>query len=233
MNELAAEVLRLSLGIGTPFSWLAWAYVSVILLVVGPVFAQVAPKVVDPPAVLLGSDPVVVGRWVGLSIFATFAALAFFVITIIGAPAGLVIVPSWLVLATMAGYIALARLVGELLLVRWSVAAPPPWAATAIGIVAFRLVRAVPFVGAAAHSLLCVTGYAAVCAVTWRLARSWHRRRMPDAEQFRGETLVEWYPDGDPEDGAPSVGSGRPVLGNIRGDEDRASGDPTDPRARG
>lgn len=230
MNQLAGEVLRLALGIGTPFSWLAWAYVSVILLVVAPLFAQVAPKVVDPPAVLLGSEPVVVGQWVGLSIVTTFGAILFFVITIIGAPAGLVIVPTWIVLATLAGYIAIARLGGEQLLVRWGVTAPAPWAATAIGIVVLRLVRAVPFVGAAAHSLVCLTGYAAVCAVSWRLARSWHRRRMPDAEQFRGETLVEWYPDGDPEDGAPSVGTGRPVLGNVRGDEDRAAGDPTDPR---
>jgi hypothetical protein len=209
--QLVVDVLRVALGL-TPFSWLLWAYVSVLLLLVGPLFAHVAPRVVDPPARMLATDPVRVVLWMPLSVLGAFVLTILLVITIFGA----MLMPIIAILAGMVGYLALAQLIGGRI-----AAAAPAWLATALGIVVLRAVRLVPFVGAAAHSLLVWIGFAAASCLAVRMARAWHRRRMPDVVQFRGEMLVEWYPDGDPADGRPSIGTGRPVLENVRGDEDR------------
>lgn len=223
VNHLLHDVLRLMLGIGIDFHPLVWALVTLLLLVVGPLVVTVSPKVIDPAAVLMATQPNRVAAWVGGSLVATFAAILFLAVTIVGAPAA-VLIPIWVLLATLAGFFAFARLVGDRALRAMSVAAPAPWAATTVGIVLFRIVRLVPVLGAPAFSIICWIGYAAVCALAWDRARSWHRRRMPDAEQFAGETLVEWYPEGDPDDGKPSIGTGTPVLGNVRGDEDESRG---------
>lgn len=223
MTDVASLLLKFALGVGVDFSFLAWVLVTGLLVVVGSVFAQVSPRIVDPPARMAATRPERVAAWMGLSIVLTFVVTGIFVVSIIGAVPAPVIVPLWILLATLAGYVALGRGLGERLLVSagMPVASVAPWMATAAGILVFRLVRVVPYVGAAAHSLICLFGYAAVSVVAWDAARSWHRRRMPDAEQFAGETLVEWYPEGDPKDGRPAVGTGAPVLGNIRGEEDR------------
>lgn len=192
---------------------------TVLLLITGPVFVQVAPKVVDPPARLVATDPVRVVLWMPLSVIALVAVTVAVFITIIGA----MLMPIIAILVGLAGYLALARLLGERVWVWVTGAAAAPWVAAVVGIIGLRLVRLVPFIGALAHSLIVWIGFAAASAVTVRAAWAWHRRRMPDIVQFRGETLVEWYPDGDPADGKPSFGSGRPVVGNVRGDEDRAA----------
>jgi hypothetical protein len=214
--QLAVDFLRIALGL-TDFSWLLWAYVTVLLLLVGPVFVQVAPQVVDPPARLLATDPVRVVAWMPISSIGGFLLTIVLVITIFGA----MLMPIAALLVGMAGYLALARLVGELSLARLGLLSAPPWLSGAAGIIVLRLVRLVPFVGAAGHSLLVWLGFAAASCTTVRMAVGWYRRRLPDERQFLGETLVEWYPDGDPVDGRPSIGTGRPVLENIRGDEDR------------
>jgi hypothetical protein len=235
MSQLIVDVLRVAFGVGIDFSFIAWAYVSAILLLVGPLFAQIAPRVIEPPARVLASEPRVVAWWLPLSWLATFGVVLFLAITIVGIPAAM-LVPLIVIVLALGGYVALARLTGERLAVQLGAkTVPPVWLATLIGITLFRLIRLVPFVGAAAHSLIAWISYAAVCLVLYRAARSWHARRMPDAQQFAGETLIEWYPEGDPVDG-PRVGTGRPVIGNIRGDEDRGSsrdiapltGDPDD-----
>lgn len=215
--ELFVDLARIALGL-TAFSWLAWAYVSVLLLLVGPVFVQVAPNIIDPPARLIATDPLRVAAWMPLSLAVLFGATILLVITIFGA----LLTPLLALLIGLAGYLSLARLLGE----RIAAALLPtalvsPWLAAFIGILLLRAMRAVPFVGAPAHSMAAWVGFAAATCMAVRHAHAWHRRRMPDAVQFRGETLVEWYPDGDPEDGVPSIGTGRPVIDNVRGDEDR------------
>lgn len=215
--ELFADLGRIALGM-TAFSWLAWAYVSVLLLVVGPVFVQVAPKVVDPPARLIATDPLRVVLWLPLSFIALFVTTIALVITIFGA----MLTPILALMLGMTGYLSVARLIGERAGARLlSGAAIAPWLAAFIGITILRLVRIVPYVGAAAHSLIAWIGFAAATCMAVRAGLAWHRRRMPDVVQFKGETLVEWYPDGDPADGKPSFGTGRPVVDNIRGEEDR------------
>lgn len=213
--ELFADLGRIALGL-TQFSWLLWAYVTLLLLVVGPAFVQVAPRVVDPPARLIATDPLRVAVWLPLSFLALFATTIALFITIFGA----MLMPIVAIMLGMAGYLALSRLIGERVGAWLGIAAPPPWLAAFVGIALLRVLRLTPFVGAAAHSLAAWVGFAAATCITVRSLYQWHRRRMPDVVQFRGETLVEWYPDGDPE-GGPSVGTGRPVLDNVRGDEDR------------
>ena len=216
--ELYVQMGAGALGL-TQFSWLLWAYVSVLLLIVGPVFVQVAPQVVDPPARLIATDPVRVVIWMPLSVLLLFFGTIALVITIFGA----MLMPIVAVLVGMAGYLAIGRLLGERIGSRLGMASVPPWLAAVLGIAVLRVVRLVPIIGAAAHSLIAWIGFAAATYVSVHLARQWYRRRMPDERQFRGETLVEWYPDGDPAEG-PSVGTGRPVLDNVRGDEPDSGG---------
>ena len=216
--ELFVDLGRVALGL-TTFSWLAWSYVTLLLLVVGPVFVQVAPKVVDPPARLIATDPLRVALWMPLSALLLVVGTIALIITIFGA----ILAPIAAIMLTLGGYLGFARLLGErtAATLGWR-GEVPPWAAAFIGIALLRLLRVVPFVGAAAHSLVLWIGFAAAMCVAARMGRQWWRRRLPDRVQFRGETLVEWYPDGDPDDGKPSTGTGRPVLDNVRGDEDRA-----------
>lgn len=221
--ELFVDLGRIALGL-TPFSLLLWAYVSAVLLLVGPAFAQVAPRIVDPPARLIATDPVRVTAWMPLSAIGLFVGTVVLIITIFGA----MLMPLAALLVALAGYLALARLLGEQLARLVGHAESPPWLAATLGIVTLRLVRLVPVIGAAAHSLAAWIGFAAASCIAVRMLWAWHRRRMPDAVQFRGETLVEWYPDGDPADGRPAPGTGRPVLGNLRGDEDRQREQPNE-----
>ncbi|MCW2950501.1 MAG: hypothetical protein JWN41_1514 [Thermoleophilia bacterium] len=219
MTSLLRDVLHLMLGIGLTFRPMVWALVTLVLLLVAPLVVTVSPRVMDPPGVLLAKFPERVAAWLGGSLVLTFATMLFLFVTIVAAPAAF-LVPVFVVVATLGGFFAFARIVGDVLVRRFaSGTSPPPWAAVCVGIVVLRLVRVVPFAGAALFSVVLWIGYAAMCAVTWDAARSWHRRRMPDARQFHGETLIEWYPQGDPADGKPAIGTGAPVLGNVRGDE--------------
>lgn len=219
MISLLKDVLNLMLGIGVPFRPLVWALVTLVLLLVGPLVVTVSPRVMDPPGVLLAARPERVAAWLGGSLLMVFGTIFFLAITIVGF-AGIVLVPVFVALGVIGGFFAFARVVGHTLLRRYaSIDSPVAWMSVILGIVVLRLVRVVPFIGAAAFSLVLWIGFAAMCAVAWEQLRSWHRRRMPDKQQFRGETLVEWYPEGDPVSGRPSVGTGTPVVGNIRGDE--------------
>ncbi|MEO6867973.1 MAG: hypothetical protein ABI200_08125 [Gaiellales bacterium] len=214
--QLFVDLARVALGM-TPFSLIAWTYVTVLLLIVGPVLVQVAPKLVDPPARLLASEPLRVVLWMPISTIGLVLVTALLIITIFGA----MLMPLLAMFVGMVGYLAFARLIGEQLGNRLGLLEVAPWLAAIFGITVFRLVRLVPGAGAAAHSLIVWIGFAAASCMAVRMGLAWHQRRMPDAEQFRGEVLVEWYPDGDPADGRPAPGTGRPVLDNIRGEEDR------------
>ncbi len=213
--ELFLGLGRVALGL-TTFSWILWSYVSVLLLVVGPLFVQVAPRLVDPPARLLATDPVRVTIWLPLSVLLLVLTTIALFITIFGA----MLMPLLAIGIGLVGYLAIARLLGEWIGRSMRQATVAPWLAAMLGILALRLVRAVPILGAPTHSLIAWIGFAATTCIAVQASKQWYRRRLPDARQFQGETLVEWYPDGDP-DGGPSVGTGRPVLDNVRGDEDR------------
>lgn len=222
MTALFHDVLRFAIG-ATPFSVGIWAGVTVLLLIVGAVMATVAPRLLDPAAVLAITDRRRVLLWMPLSAAIFALLIVFLIVTIIGAPLASIVVVALPIFGGI-GYLGTALVLGDRVVVRWLQTSPPPWVAIVVGVSIFRIIRAIPVVGAPAHSLIAWYGLAVITALTWDVCLSWHRRRMPDAEQFAGETLIEWYPDGDPIDGRPSIGTGRPVQANIRGDEDRRPG---------
>lgn len=222
MGSLVSDVTRALLGLGTDLSLIAWGFVTVLLVAIGPMLVHVGPRVFGPPARLAAAEPTRVTGWSFAFVLSlTVSALLAMALAIVAAPV-LLLLLTWALGAGFVGYFAMAWLLGDRI-AAWSGAAqaPPPWLAALLGLVVIRLVRLVPFVGGLLHAVVILAGCGAVTAVTWRLALAWHRRRMPDAQQFAGEVLVEWYPDGDPEDGRPAVQTGRPVVGNIRGEEDR------------
>lgn len=229
MGSLVSDVTRALLGIGTELSLLAWALVTVLLVAIGPLLVQVGVRVFGPPARLVAAEPARAAGWsVGFVALLAASMLVAMALSILAAPAALLLA-AWALAAGFIGYFAVAWLVGERLAAALGASsAPAPWLATLAGLVVIRLARLVPFVGGLVHALVVLAGCGACAAVSWRLAIAWHRRRMPDAEQFAGELLVEWYPDGDPEDGRPAVQTGRPVVGNIRGEEDRVREDEDD-----
>lgn len=223
MGGLISDSARALFGVHVHFYVVAWLFVTILLVCLGPMFVQVAPKLYGPPARLAANDPMRVALWsvgfVGLLILAVLVAAA----TVVAAVPLLVVLLAWAFGAGFVGYFAMSWLIGERILVRARGldTAPPPWLSTLVGLGVVRGLRLVPLVGGMLHACVVLAGCGACAAVTWRLVLGWHRRRMPDVEQFQGETLVEWYPDGDPEDGRPSIQTGRPVVGNIRGEEDR------------
>ncbi len=227
MGSLISDAARALFGVGVGFSFVAWLFVTILLVSLGPMFVQVAPRLYGPPARQAGADlPRTIAWSAGFIALLLLSALVAMATVIVAAPILLVLL-AWALGAGFVGYFAIAWLVGERILVRIRdlEEAPPAWLSTLVGLAVIRAVRLVPFVGGIAHAIAILLGCGACAAVSWRLAVGWHRRRMPDAKQFDGEVLVEWYPDGDPADGLPAVQTGRPVLGNIRGEEDRAASD--------
>lgn len=219
MGSLIQDLARLVTGIGADFSWLAWAYISILILLIGPLIVQVSPRVMRPTARLAATQKTRVTAWIVVSLLVTFGAIMLLFATFVAAPAA-VFVLLWLLGASFFGYLALSQLVGQLIITRLGGEKSPPWLSALIGLLTFRLIRLIPIVGGLLHTGLTLYGYGAICALSWYLALAWHKRRMPDSKQFDGELLVEWYPDGDPEDGKPSTQTGRPVIDNVRGDED-------------
>lgn len=213
--NLGADTLKILLGF-TTFSWIAWGLTSVLLLVTGPILVQAMPRFVDPVSRKVVLDPLKVVIWMPLSTGAAFLITIGLVITIFGA----VLAPLFILGLLLVGYLAVARIIGSKVLPATIQHTDfSPLLTTMVGILILRVVRLVPVVGALTHSLLIWIGFAAACLTAVEAARRWWRRRLPDEQQFRGELLVEWYPDGDPENHRANVGDGRPVLGNIRGDE--------------
>ena len=226
MGALFSDVASIALGTEFTFSWIAWAYFTVLVMVVGSVMAVVAGRVLDPMAALAGGRPLRVVKWMVPALIGSMLLVAVSFLTVIFAGIAVVLAFGLLVLGLF-GYLALGLVVGDVAvrLLRGGMpltdeGSPPPWLAALVGLLLIRLLRIVPFLGGFLHGMAVWFAFTAAFVVAWDVALSWHRRRLPDHIQFEGETLVEWYPDGDPEEG-PSVGTGRPVLENLRGEEDR------------
>lgn len=190
------ELLRFALT-GGDFSISLWIGMTFLLLLVGATLAAVAPKVLDPIAVEVALRPGRILLWIPISLTVLPLTIVLLIYSWVGIPLGATLLIT-LPFVGGVGYLAMALIAGDRLARAYG-RDLPPWGAIAVGIVVFRLVRALPFVGAALHSALWLFGLAAVMAVLWTIARAWHARRMPDREQFRDESLIEWYPPEEPE----------------------------------
>lgn len=200
MGELVGSIVRFAVT-GGDFSVAIWLGMTFMLLLLGCTLAAVAPRLLDPVAVEVALRPERVLMWIPISVLGLAVVLTLFAASIIGIPvAALLGVAAPFV--GIIGYLAAALILGDRIGHAYG-RELAPWIAVAVGVVAFRLVRALPFVGAPLHSVIGLFGFAAVSAVAWDLARSWHARRMPDVEQFQGEQLIEWNPQDAPEPPPP------------------------------
>lgn len=195
MGQLLRDMLAVATGAEWGFSWTVWAGISGLAIVGGLVCATVGQRMLDPVVVLVALRPGRVARWMALVAVASPGAFALLVFSFVGIPLAVLGFFGGL-LATGLGYLAIAAVAGDRL-ARLAGSHPPPWVAMLIGIALLRLLRLVPLhVGAALHTAVIWAAYAAACAAALDLAWSWHRRRMPDHEQFAGEQLIEWHPPG-------------------------------------
>lgn len=226
MGALIGDITKALIGTSSQFSIIVWFFVTTLIVFIGPFLVQVAPTIYTPVARSIAVQPEKVMAWSVSFIAVVCVALLIAMATAIFAAPLLVILFMWILCAGFVGYFATAYLLGEKLLIKLELSnTPKPWMATAVGLLVVRLVRLIPFIGGPIHAIFVLAGFGAASAMSWKVFLSWHKRRMPDAKQFDGETLIEWYPDGDPQDGKPAINTGRPIIGNLRGDEDKLGKD--------
>ena len=200
MGDLVRTVLGFATGTQWGFSISIWAGMSFVLLLMAGTLAAVAPRLLDPIAVEIARRPRRVALWIPMAVIGVLASTALFAASWIGIPIAVLLVLATPMVGGI-GYLAAGLIVGDRA-ARLAGHDLEPWQAALLGVGIFRIVRLVPEIGATLHSLIFCVGLGAASAVLFDVCRSWHRRRMPDAEQFKGENLIEWYPP-DPPDGAP------------------------------
>lgn len=191
MGQLAHDMALFAVGRLYEFSLLSWLGMTVLLALIGPVMAAVAQPVLDPVAVVVALRPGRAVAWMLLSTVLLPTVLLGLVLTWVGVPLAVIVLFGAAMLGGV-GYLAVALIWGDRL-VRAVGASAAPWASMLVGVVALRLLRLIPFVGAGIHSLVVWIGFGAAVAVSWDVARSWHRRRLPDNVQFANEDLIEWH----------------------------------------
>jgi len=177
MSELARQILVFMLG-WTGFSFSVWLLITLVLLLGGFVMTSLGATVVDPVAVELVVRPHRVQLWIPISLVALPLLFGFLVATIVGSPLAVIFLFG-VFLAGLLGYIAVALIVGDRIARRagWKL---PPWQLSLMGIATIRLIRLVPYVGGVVHTVWILFGLAATTAVSWDIALSWHKRRLPD-----------------------------------------------------
>lgn len=192
MGALIRDVLGFALGQLVPFSWVAWLLLTLLLAGIGAALVGAVPRLFEPIAVEVALRPGRIAWWLIISALGVPLLLAFLILTIVGAPFSVVIAFA-LLLGGVIGYLSVAYLAGD----RISRALGrelPGWQAVVVGVLAFRIIRLIPIIGAPAHSMIAWVAFAATCAIGWDLVRSWWRRRLPDNVQFRDEDIIEWNP---------------------------------------
>ncbi len=196
MGALLRDVMSFAAGTATQFSLSIWLFMTLLLVGVGVVMILALPQLFEPIAVEIALRPGRVAAWIPISIIVVPFVLALLMATIVAAPLSVVAV-FILAVWTVCGYLSLAYVVGDRM-ARAAGRDVQPFIALIIGLVAIRLLRVIPIVGAIAHSIVVLIALAATCAVGWDMLRSWHKRRLPDHVQFRDENLTEWLPDDAP-----------------------------------
>ncbi len=202
MGSLIADILRLATG-QTHFYLEFWLAVTLTLVIAGVFMVFVGQRLIQPVCLLVTNQPGRALRWMPISAAGIPAIIFLLLITIVGSPLSVVVLFVVPMIGAV-GYIACALMLGDMVMRSWG-REVPDWLAVIVGVLLVRLVRAVPFIGATLHSFYAWFVTAAACALVWDLAVSWYRRRMPDEEQFAGESLIEWDDVAvTPEHGRPS-----------------------------
>ena len=194
MSALLRELGEFALGLSGDLSLTVWLLITLVVVLTGTILSVVARPVIDPVAVIVALEPGAAAVWMFVSAAAVPLLTMLLVYSLVGIPLAVLGVLA-VALGAGLGYLAVAIVLGDRL--TRAVGRPlHPAAAMLVGIALLRLVRLVPFVGAPIHSLAAWFGFGAVSLLSWRLLVSFHRRRMPDNEQFAGEQLIEWSVSG-------------------------------------
>jgi hypothetical protein len=189
MTELARQALTAGLGLGE-FVFAFWLLATCSLLVLVPLAVVATGPLVDPVAVLVALSPSRAARMALLAIAAS--ALAFFLLVAswFGTPLAIALAVV-AVVVFLYGYAGVCVAIGDRALRSVGIDAPM-WLASIVGVVVLRVLRLVPVVGGIAHAAVAFIGFGAASAALTDKAVSWHRRRLPDEEQFAGERITEW-----------------------------------------
>lgn len=184
------DLAQLVAGQLTQFSFAIWAAVTLLLLLVAPLLAVVARRVIDPVAVVVGLQPRRIGVWLPGTVIGGPLVIGLFAVSVVGVPIAVLLLFAAALVAGI-GYLAVAIVLGDRV-ARMAGRPVEPWLAMVLGVLLLRALRLVPILGGPVHAIVLLIGLAAGTAVCADLAWSWHRRRLPDEVQFAGEDLIEW-----------------------------------------
>ncbi len=188
--ELARDIIAAAFGLGG-LSIEIWLLITVGMLVSAAVVLAAMPSWTDAIASEVTLDPARTVRWVLLATAGWAITFTTFVVTIIGIPLAMLVALA-VPMVTLGGYVGISQAIAARLVGRWdSLLAGIGW--TLLVLLVLRALRLVPLVGGVLQGVIVWLALAAGTMVTWDLVRSWHARRMPDAEQFP-EGVIEWNP---------------------------------------
>ena len=159
-------------SVGAGAVWLVWLSFTIVVVLAGLLFAEVAPVTLTESAALLirnGSRAVVAALLVVVGV-PTLAVLSF--ATVIGIPLGLTLLFVVIPALTFVGYLVAGSVVGATMVGRMSAAGdwPARYRAIALGLVTLQCAVAVPVVGGLIGFIASLLGAGAL------VARGWTRR---------------------------------------------------------
>jgi hypothetical protein len=198
VTSLLQDAAAIAGGNQWEFSFAIWAYLTVLAVACAAVLTAATPQLTTPLVVEVLARPWRVAKWTLLAGPCSLIVLVTLAFTGFGAPFAVLLSFLGLGLGCV-GTIALATAVMSRAVAQQAFVVKP-WVLAVVGMLAVRVIRLVPFVGAWLESLIVVVGYSLAFVVMVDGIRSWHARRMPDEQQFAGERLVEWNTPDEPAD---------------------------------
>ncbi len=162
---------------GPIIGWLFWFGMTVIVLVVGLLFAAVAGGQLSDAAARIGEKPgpVVLTALLVVIGLPALALLSF--VTVIGIPLGFLIAFVLIPLLALLGYIVTATWIGAAIVRRWGdprraeQRTAHPYLAVLAGILVLHLVGLIPVIGMLIMGLACQLGAGALLYRLWRVMR--------------------------------------------------------------
>ena len=165
---------RPGFSIGPSIMWLAWLSFTVVVLVAGLLFAELAPAALNATGSYLaehGSRSLVAGL-ITVACVPTVAFLSF--ATVIGIPLGLTLLFVVIPALSFLGYVVTGAAIG--MAAGGHGAGARPYRATIVGLLTLQVLAAVPLIGGLVILVACLLGVGTL------VARSWdHRRRAVPA----------------------------------------------------
>ena len=162
-------------SVGAGAAWLVWLSFTIVVVLAGLLFAEIAPVTLTESAALLirNGSRAVVTALVAVVAIPTLAVFSF--ATVIGIPLGLTLLFIVIPALTFLGYLVAGSVLGAAMVGRMSSSGewPARYRATALGLVTLQFAVALPVVGGLIGFIASLLGVGAL------IARSWTRRLRP------------------------------------------------------